>query len=149
MSENKTNDERFWSNNYNSALRHSWVGLAFERVCFQYVREIKDALKIGGVMANIYSMRIKGKSGKGAQIDMLIDRADNTVNLCEMIFSNKEFLIDKEYSQILQNKIDIFQELTNCKKTLLLTMITAQGIEHNGYWSMVQNEVTSDDLFRD
>lgn len=149
MSENKTNDERFWSNNYNSALRLSWVGLAFERVCFQHVRQIKDALKIGGVMANVYSMRIKGKSGKGAQIDMLIDRADNTVNLCEMKFSNKEFLIDKEYSQILQNKIDIFQELTKYKKTLLLTMITTHGIEHNGYWSMVQNEVTSDDLFKE
>ena len=80
---------------------------------------------------------------------MLIDRADNTVNLCEMKFSNKEFLIDKEYSQILQNKIDIFQELTKYKKTLLLTMITTYGIEHNGYWSMVQNEVTSDDLFKE
>ena len=149
MSGNKTNDERFWSNNYNSALRLSWVGLAFERVCFQHVRQIKDALKIGGVMANIYSMCIKSKSGKGTQIDMLIDRADHTVNLCEMKFSKKEFLIDKEYCQILQNKIDVFHELTNYKKTLLLTMITIQGIEHNGYWSMVQNEVTGDDLFKE
>lgn len=149
MSENKVNDEMFWSNNYNTSLRLSWMGLAFERVCFQHVRQIKDALRIGGVMASVYSMRISGKSGRGAQIDMLIDRADNTVNLCEMKFSKKEFLIDKEYSHILQNKIERFQELTNYKKTILLTMITTHGIEHNGYWSMVQNEVTGDDLFKE
>lgn len=149
MGENKHNDEMFWSHNYNAAVRFSWIGLAFERVCFQHIRQIKDALKIGGVMTSVYPLRIKGKPDKGAQIDMLIDRADNTINLCEIKFSKKEFLIDKEYSQVLQNKINLLQELTNFKKTILLTMITTNGIEHNGYWSMVQNEVTSDDLFKE
>lgn len=149
MGENKHNDEMFWSHNYNAAVRFSWIGLAFERVCFQHIRQIKDALKIGGVMTSVYPLRIKGKPDKGAQIDMLIDRADNTINLCEIKFSKKEFLIDKEYSQVLQNKINLLQELTNFKKTILLTMITTNGIEHNGYWSMVQNEVISDDLFKE
>jgi hypothetical protein len=80
---------------------------------------------------------------------MVIDRADNTVNLCEMKFSNKEFLIDKDYSTSLQNKIDKFQELTQYKKTVMLTMITTHGISHSGYWNMVQNEVTMDDLFEE
>jgi hypothetical protein len=151
MSANKTNDELFWIHNYNASVRLAWVGLAFERVCFQHIRQIKDALKIGGVLSNVYSLRIKDENGlkKGAQIDMLIDRADNTVNLCEMKFSNKEYLIDKKDSENLLNKIDRFQALTNYKKTVLLTMITPRGIEHNGYWSMVQNEVTADDLFKE
>lgn len=149
MSENKTNNELFWTHNYNAAVRLSWVGLAFERVCFQHIRQIKDALKIGGVLTNVYSLRIKDDHGKGAQIDMLIDRADNTVNLCEMKFSNQEYLIDKKDSENLQNKIDIFQKFTNYKKTILLTMITPRGIEHNGYWGMVQSEVTADDLFKE
>ena len=130
-------------------MRLSWVGLAFERVCFQHIRQIKDALKIGGVLTNVYSLRFKDDHGKGAQIDMLIDRADNTVNLCEMKFSNQEYLIDKKDSENLQNKIDIFQKFTNYKKTILLTMITPRGIEHNGYWGMVQSEVTADDLFKE
>lgn len=151
MSENKTNDEMFWTHNYNGSIRLAWVGLAFERVCYQHVRQIKDALKIGGVLSCVYPLRITDKSGlgKGAQIDMVIDRADNTVNLCEMKFSNKEFLIDKDYSTSLQNKIDKFQELTQYKKTVMLTMITTHGISHSGYWNMVQNEVTMDDLFKE
>jgi hypothetical protein len=151
MSENKTNDEMFWTHNYNGSIRLAWVGLAFERVCYQHVRQIKDALKIGGVLSCVYPLRFTDKSGlgKGAQIDMVIDRADNTVNLCEMKFSNKEFLIDKDYSTSLQNKIDKFQELTQYKKTVMLTMITTHGISHSGYWNMVQNEVTMGDLFKE
>ena len=149
MNKNTTNDDMFWTHNYNGSTRLSWVGLAFERVCFQHIRQIKDALKISGMLSSAYPLRISDNSSqsKGAQIDMVIDRADNTVNLCEIKFSNKEFLIDKDYSLALQNKIDRFQEHTRYKKTVMLTMITTHGIAHTGYWNMVQNEVTADDLF--
>ena len=151
MSENSINDESFWTNNYNSSVRLSWVGIAFERVSFQHIRQIKEALQIGGVLSNVYSLYIKGKNGtgRGAQIDMMIDRSDNTINLCEMKFSNKAFTIDKEYQRNLQNKIDCIQEYTNYKKTIILTMITANGIEQNCYWNIVQKEVTMDDLFKE
>lgn len=149
MRENSTNDESFWTNNYNSSVRLSWVGIAFERVCFQHIRQIKEALQIGGVLSNVYSLNIKAanSNGRGAQIDMIIDRNDNTINLCEMKFSNKPFTIDKEYQRNLLNKIESVQEYSNHKKTIILTMITTYGIEKNGYWNIVQKEVTIVDLF--
>ena len=151
MNKNSINDESFWTNNYNSSVRLSWVGIAFERVCFQHIRQIKEALQIGGVLSTVYSLNIKDTSatGHGAQIDMIIDRKDNTFNLCEMKFSNKAFTIDKEYHHNLLNKIERIQEYTNHKKTIILTLITTEGIEHNGYWSIVQKEVTMDDLFKE
>lgn len=151
MRENSTNDESFWTNNYNSSVRLSWVGIAFERVCFQHIRQIKEALQIGGVLSNVYSLNIKAanSNGRGAQIDMIIDRNDNTINLCEMKFSNKPFTIDKEYQRNLLNKIESVQEYSNHKKTIILTMITTYGIEKNGYWNIVQKEVTIVDLFKE
>lgn len=151
MNENSINDESFWTNNYNSSVRLSWVGIAFERVCFQHIRQIKEALQIGGVLSNVYSLNIKdtNNTGHGAQIDMIIDRNDNTINLCEMKFSNKAFTIDKDYQRNLLNKVDSLQEYTNHKKTIILTMITTEGIEHNSYWNIVQKEVTADDLFKE
>ena len=127
------------------------MGIAYERVCFQHIRQIKEALQIGGVLSNVYALNIKDGSGKGrgAQIDMIIDRNDNTINLCEMKYSNKPFTIDKEYQRNLLNKIDCVQEYTGHKRTIILTMITTYGIEHNGYWNIVQKEVTTDDLFKE
>ena len=151
MRENSINDESFWSNNYNSSVRLSWVGIAFERVCFQHIRQIKEALQIGGVLSKVYSLNIKGESinSHGAQIDMIIERNDNTINLCEIKFSNKTFTIEKDYQRNLQNKIECVQEYTNHKRTIILTMITTNGVEHNGYWNIVQKEVTMDDLFKE
>lgn len=151
MRENSTNDESFWTNNYNSSVRLSWVGIAFERVCFQHIRQIKEAMQIGGVLSNVYSLNIKAANSnrRGAQIDMIIDRNDNTINLCEMKFSNKPFTIDKEYQRNLLNKIESVQEYSNHKKTIILTMITTYGIEKNGYWNIVQKEVTINDLFKE
>ena len=86
MQENKTDDPSFWSHNYTSSLRYSWCGLAFERVCFQHIPQIKQALGISGVVTNTYSWQVKDDPvyGAGAQIDMLIERADNTINICKM-----------------------------------------------------------------
>ena len=151
MKKNSANDESFWAHSYNSSVRLSWMGIAFERVCFQHIRQIKEALQIAGVLSTVYSLNIKDERGKGhgAQIDMIIDRQDNTLNLCEMKFSNKPFTIDKDYHQNLLNKIDCVQEYTNCKKTIILTMITTNGVEQNAYWNIVQKEVTMDDLFKE
>ncbi len=151
MCENSINDESFWTNNYNSSVRLSWVGIAFERVCFQHIRQIKEALQIGGVLSNVYYLNIKNRSGygNGTQIDMIIDRNDNTINLCEMKFSNKAFTIDKDYHHNLMNKVDCIQEYTSHNKTIILTMITTYGIKHNGYWNIVQKEVTMNDLFKE
>ena len=79
----------------------------------------------------------------------MIERADNTINICEMKFSNKEFTISKEYEANLRHKISRFAEATQQRKSLQLTMITTYGVVHNAYWNRVQSEVVADDLFKE
>lgn len=151
MKDNKGGDEHFWSHSYLSPVRFSWVGLAFERVCMQHVDQIKQRLGISGVLTNVYSWSAKSDPvyGSGAQIDMLIDRADNVVNVCEMKFSKDEYVIDKEYSMNLAHKIQRLVQTTKTRKALHLTMITVNGVAHNEYWGEVQSEVTAEDLFHE
>jgi len=150
IKENVNNDEHFWSSVYNTSTRLAWTGLAFERVCFQHIKQIKEALGIRGVVTNVLSCRTKGKDGgREVQIDMLIDRADNVVNLCEMKFSAGPFSISKDYDMELRRKITRFYDTTGTKKAVHLTLITPYGVEHNMYWNIVQSEVVADDLFKE
>lgn len=151
MEGNINNDEHFWSHSYLSPLRYSWVGLAFERVCMQHVNQIKHKLGISGVLTNVYSWSTKADPtyGQGAQIDMLIERADNIVNVCEMKYSQDKYAITQEYSLNLMHKIERLMQVTKTKKALHLTMITVNGISHNEYWGIVQSEVVADDLFHE
>lgn len=151
MKDNKGDDEHFWSHSYLSPVRYSWVGLAFERVCMQHVSQIKHKLGISGVLTSVSSWSAKSDPvyGQGAQIDMLIERADNVVNICEIKFSQDQYAISQEYSQSLAHKVERFLQTTKTKKTLHLTMITANGLAHNEYWGMVQSEVVAEDLFHE
>ncbi len=151
MKDNKGNDEHFWSHSYLSAVRYSWVGLAFERVCMQHVAQIKHKLGISGVLTNVSSWSALPDPvyGAGAQIDLLIERADNIVNVCEMKFSKGEYVIDRDYSLNLSHKIERLLQTTKTRKTLHLTMITVNGVAHNEYWGEVQSEVLAEDLFRE
>ncbi|MBO7092923.1 MAG: hypothetical protein J6W23_14155, partial [Victivallales bacterium] len=110
MANNRTNDAHFWTSSLNSPMHAAWTGLAFERVCMQHIAQIQKALGISGVICNCYAWRYNGKSRKGAQIDLVIDRQDNIINLCEIKFSRNPFTIDREYSENLQNKLDAFIE---------------------------------------
>ena len=147
--ENESNDERFWSHSYLSPVRTSWVGLAFERVCFQHVPQIKKALGISGVVTNVYAWRIgpTADGEAGAQIDMLIDRADNMVNLCEMKFSKNEYTVTSDDADSLHHKAKRFAESVGRGKSISLTMITVKGITHTGHWSDIHNTITAEDLF--
>lgn len=149
VKENETNDEQFWSHSYLSPVRTSWVGLAFERVCFQHIPQIKKALGISGVVTNVYAWRIgKSVDGEaGAQIDMLIDRADNMVNICEMKFSKTEYTVTKEDADSLHHKAKRFVESVGKGKSISLTMITVNGITHTGHWGDIHNNITAEDLF--
>lgn len=149
MKENRNNDEHFWSNSYNSPIRAAWTGLAFERVCFLHIPQIKQALGIAGVSTRYYSWKAKGDNHSlGAQIDMVIDRDDNIINICEIKFAKGEYSISKDYSMTMNNKIDKFIASTKTKKSILLTMITTHGVAHNEYWNQIQKEITADELFK-
>lgn len=127
----------------------SWSGYAFEVVCFKHIEAIKTALSIAGVYSEFSSWRYTPKKKEvGAQIDLLIDRADQCINICEMKYSVNDFTITKGYAAQLERKLNIFREQTKTRKTLFLTMITSFGVKANDYKvNLVQNELTMDALF--
>ena len=146
--QNRNNDEHFWSASIDSALHRAWSGLAFERLCMAHTQQIKSALGISGVLSNICSWRKEAdENGPGAQIDLLIDRNDQVVNICEMKYSLSEFSIDADYERNLRNKKSAFIEATKTRKAVHLTMITTYGICRNSHSGIVQSEITLEDLF--
>ncbi|MDR2653473.1 MAG: AAA family ATPase [Prevotellaceae bacterium] len=146
MSDNKFDDEHFWTNFIENARHRAWSGYAFEQVCMAHLPQIKNKLGISGVLTNTASWRSR-ESENGAQIDLLIERNDKVINLCEMKFANSQFVITKKYDEILRNKQEAFRNETKTNKTLHLTMITTYGVKHNEYWGNIRSEVTMDDLF--
>lgn len=143
-SKNAYSDEHYWSHIYLSPERNAWKGIAFERICLQHIPQIKVALGINGIVSNVCSWR-----NSEAQIDMIIVRGDNVVNICEMKFAKDAFTIDKNYAAELQKKMTAFRQATNCKAALHLTMVTSHGTAYNSFSNIVQSEVTADDLFFD
>jgi len=127
----------------------AWQGLAFEDICLQHVAQIKQKLGISGVNTQEASWLKKGNSEEiGTQIDLLIDRDDAIINICEMKFANDTFSISKEYAQQLRRKIAVFKDDSKTKKSVFLVMITTYGLKKNDYaFELVQNEVTLEDLF--
>ena len=142
---NTGGDERFWTSSIDAQFHRVWEGLAFERVVLQHIIQVKKALEIGGVLTNVYSWRYQGE--EGAQVDLVIDRRDDVINLCEIKFSGGEYLIDKAYSKELKQKRDVFREQTKTRKAVHLTMITTEGVKRNVYYNDIQSEVTLDQLF--
>jgi uncharacterized protein len=127
----------------------SWSGFAFERLCLSHISQIKKALGISGVYTEEASWAGKEEaSGAGAQIDLLIDRADNVINVCEIKFSQHPFLIDKKYAAELRNKLFAFRQSTNTRKTLFLTMITTFSLVENQHsTSLVEQSLDMNALF--
>ena len=125
-----------------------WSGFSFETICMKHVEQIKEGLRIGGIRSTEGSWIGKGGS-QGAQIDLLIDRDDNVINLCEMKFSGTPFRIDKKYAGELANKARAFTMATRTRKSIFITFITTYGLEANVYSrQLVQNELDMDTLFK-
>ena len=145
---NAFSDEHYWANTFTSTSHNVWKGHAFERVCLQHVQQIKAALGIAGVQTNVCSWFTRGTDERrGAQIDLVMQRADGFTDIFEMKHSANAFIIDKDYAANLQNKLEAYQEQSKDKRTLHLVMVTTNGVVHNSYYNMIQNEVTLDDLF--
>ena len=142
-------DEAFWSVNTNTPARNTWEGLAFERVCFEHIKQIKQALGIAGVSTQVFSWRVLNDPiyGDGAQVDMVIDRSDQVTNLCEIKFSTKEYAIEKEDDANLRHKAGRFQESQRTHKSIHLTMIAPFGVKQNMYQYCVQSVININDLF--
>ncbi len=128
----------------------SWSGLAFENTCFIHVESIKDKLKIGGVYTNISSWKHQGdRTMKGAQIDMMIERDDKIINLCEIKYYNNYVIVTSEMAKQIRMKMASFQHFTKTKKTIFPVLISPHGIQENEHsQGLIQNVVVLDDLFR-
>ncbi len=135
-------DKNFWINTVETPTFFSWAGYAFEMVCLHHIPQIKKALGISGIQSSISTWQ----SSK-AQIDLVIDRKDQVINICEMKFSIHPFTIDKKYDKNLRNKLGSFREITRTRKALFLTFISTYGLAQNKYSGMVRSDLEMDILF--
>lgn len=132
----------YWENMVKTPAYNAWLGLAFEALCYRQIDEILESLKIKDKVISVGSWRYvpkKGTKEKGAQIDLIIDRSDDCINLCEIKSSNDPFIITKEYAEKLKNKIKIFKDKTGTKKETLLTFITLSGLIENKHFNELVN----------
>jgi predicted AAA+ superfamily ATPase len=148
----KASGQGTWLRQAGTSSYNSWSGFSFESVCHKHTVQIKQALGIGGVLTEESNWRYqpeRGRGQSGTQIDLLLDRQDRCINICEMKFAGDEFVIDKKYASELDNKINIFRRETGTRKTLFLTMITTYGVKRNDYYTgRVLAEVVMEDLFK-
>lgn len=140
-------DPQFWQKNYNSPKLSAWRGYAFEEICFAHIQQIKRALGIGAVSSTQSSWVVKDENGAVSQIDMLISRSDNVVNLCEIKFYGGPFTVTRSYDDILRQRVQTIIEHLPKRKTVHLTFITSFGLTQGEYSGQVQRVLTLDDLF--
>ncbi len=143
-------DGEFWMKKLGTPAWYTWSGYVFESLCLKHIVEIKKALGIAAVetVASGWWYRAESEEEQGAQIDLVIDREDRCVNLCEIKYSNLEFSITKEYLQKLENKKRCFQEKEGLKKALFTTLIISYGVKRNScFFEGVDRELTINDLF--
>lgn len=139
-------DANRWGNMLDTPTQNIWRGYAFEQVCLLHLPQIKKALGINGIQSDVCSWRSKNGE-RGGQIDMIIDRRDQTINLCEMKYSASQYEITKAYDEKMIQRREIFRQETKTRKALYLTMITTHGILPNKYSDDIQSEVTMEELF--
>ena len=153
VANNSGQDEHLWSKLSGRGQVTSWSGYAFEQVCLHHISQIKNALGIGGIISNAHSWSCKpfvdknGTKWKGGQIDLLIDRADEVINVCEMKYVSDKYEIDADYEERLRNRASLFRAVTKTRKVLHHTFVTTYGVTHNLHSGIVRSEVLMDDLF--
>ena len=151
MKDNNSADEHYWSAKLESPVHNTWAGLAFERVCLWHVPQIKQALGIAGVASQVYSWTYqpKDKDEEGAQIDLLIDRNDKVINLCEMKYFDSDYLMTANEEKKIRQRRSVFSTATKTRKAVHITLVTTYGLRRTAHAGIVQQVVTLDDLFKE
>lgn len=148
---NKTSDEQFWEHQRLSPGLMAWSGLAFERVCMEHIKQIKVSLGIAGVYTESFSWKCKGDTEKGlhgSQVDLLIVRKDQIVNLCEMKYAEDDYVVDAEFDRQMRRKIHDFKTVSKTKYAIHPTLVTTYGVMENSYAENLQAVITAEDLFK-
>ena len=147
----KVHDENYWKNQSNSPTIAAWSGVAFERVCLEHINQIKAALGISGVYTEVNAWQCRPDPDEGiygSQIDLLIVRKDQIINLCEMKYSESDYMVDAAFERSQKRKISDFQKKTDTRYAIHSTLVTTYGVVENSYAGELQAVITSDDLFR-
>lgn len=141
-------DAGFWTHNVTSQKISSWRGVAFEEVCFSHIQQIKRALGIQGIASSESGWSVTGNDKQdGAQIDLIIDRKDNVLNMCEMKFYNEKYTVNKvEYLKLIHRQ-NILSENLPKKYVVHPVLVTTEGLKYNEYSGIFQSVVVIDDLF--
>jgi len=143
-------DNHYWEQISQTPSWRSWAGYAFESLCFKHIKQIRYALGIDYVAISAYCWRYlpNDKNDQGAQIDLVIERSDETITLVEIKLCGEPFVIQKSYAAIMLNKINAYKQQTKTKKHIFMAMVTPYGVKRNQYSNeIISNQVTLDDLF--
>lgn len=147
---NNTQDEHFWCNQINTSILNIWQGLAFERVCLEHVEQIKKKLGILGIISENYSLVCKADSEKGirgSQIDLVISRKDQIINLCEMKYYNSEYVLSENEHNRIKNRVNDLRLVSKTRYAIHPILITTYGLVDNLYSEIFHGVVTLKDLF--
>lgn len=139
-------EQQYWSHHINTPEVNSWMGLTYERICMAHIQQIKHSLHLDTISTLSYSWRSK-TSTPAAQIDIIIERADKIVNICEVKYCQYEYNLDKDEYERINKRKNAFIKETGLRHTPWLTMITTEGVARGKYSEMIQTQVTLDDLF--
>jgi uncharacterized protein len=144
-----TTGKNIWKEQSQTPLYKTWCGFAFENICFKHIEQIKKALGIAGIYAEASSFVAKGSdTEEGIQIDLLLDRKDQIINLFEIKFYNAVWQLDKSDATDLREKMANFQRISKTKKHIFLTLISTFGIKHNAHsLGLVDRQFDLDILF--
>ena len=138
-----------WQLQFTNEKYKIWAGYAFENICIKHAESIKMALGISGIFTETSSYIFKSTAEQeGFQIDLLIDRADRAINLCEVKFYNDDFLVSDSIATKLRQKREHFRQITGTKKLLFNTIITTYGVRHSKTsQAQIDQIITMDKLF--
>ena len=149
---NHSRDEQFWQHHFADRSVESWEGFTFEEVCLRHLPQIKFGLGISGMATESSAWRFipsKGDSRRGGQIDLVISRADKIIHLVEMKFSERPFVITKDYEERLKTRKMLFMEMTGISRGPVYTFVTPMGVSRGIHSSFIHSQLTAKDLFAD
>ena len=144
-----TDNPAYWQLHEKSPSVISWMGFAFEDLCWNHIRQIKHALGIDGVITKESPWNIIADSrGSGPKIDLIINRDDRYICMCEMKFTRGDFEVTKSYNKTLLERMEKVQEIIGNKKTVMSILVTTYGLKRNEYATRFDKTVTMEDLFQ-
>lgn len=141
-------DESYWLKLMSQPAYHTWCGLAFERVCLLHLRQLKAALGVAGIMVDTFSWFVKATEyHRGAQIDLILSRADNVINVCEMKYAPKGYIFTAVSAKSIEDKISILSQYVPASKGIMPVIVSSNGLISNKYSSAFPVSITSQELF--